>query len=53
MCMFKVVMLESIVCEDNNCDKRIDNVINGIDIGLNVEDTIDTQTEPGLLSNLD
>ena len=22
-CMFKVVMLESIICEDNNCDKRI------------------------------
>ena len=51
-CMFKVAMLESLVCDDNNCGKRIDTNVEGIDIGLNVEDTINTQTVTGLLCNL-
>ena len=49
-CMFKVTMLEWLVCD--NCGKRIDQNVEGIDIGLNVKDAIGTQTVTGLLSHL-
>ena len=53
-CMFKVSMLESTVCsnQENNCHHHIEKLVEGTDLALQVEDTRNIQTVTDLLSKI-
>ena len=48
-CMFKIVELESTVCENPICDQRIDKTADEYVLSLIVEDTVDNQNISNIL----